>query len=77
MRAIVPALFAIVIGTFMAILDTTVVNVALPTLGRIFNTDLNVLRWVITGYMLANAAVIPSPVGSATGSVQNVSTSPQ
>jgi EmrB/QacA subfamily drug resistance transporter len=50
---------AIVFGTFMAILDTTVVNVALPTLGRVFNADLRLLQWVITGYMLAQAAVIP------------------
>src|SRR5829696_6071494 len=59
MRAILPALGAIVLGTFMAILDTTVVNVALPTLGRVFSADLRVLQWVITGYMLAQAAVIP------------------
>src|SRR5687768_4945433 len=59
MRAIVAPLFAIVLGTFMAILDNTVVNVALPTLGRVFQTDLTQLQWVITGYMLAQAAVIP------------------
>jgi EmrB/QacA subfamily drug resistance transporter len=58
-RSILAPLFAIVIGTFMAILDTTVVNVALPTLGRVFNADLRVLQWVITAYMLAQAAVIP------------------
>ena len=59
MRAIVAPLAAIVLGTFMAILDNTVVNVALPTLGRVFQTDLRLLQWVITGYMLAQAAVIP------------------
>jgi len=58
-RAILAPVVAIVFGTFMAILDTTVVNVALPTLGRVFATDLHVLQWVITGYMLAQAAVIP------------------
>ena len=58
-RAILAPLLAIILGTFMAILDTTVVNVALPTLGRVFQTDLRVLQWVITGYMLASAAVIP------------------
>ena len=58
-RAILAPLAAIVLGTFMAILDTTLVNVALPTLGRVFDTDLRVLQWVITGYMLAQAAVIP------------------
>jgi EmrB/QacA subfamily drug resistance transporter len=43
----------------MAILDHTVVNVALPTLGRVFQAELGLLQWVITGYALAQAAVIP------------------
>lgn len=59
LRSILAPVAAIVLGTFMAILDTTVVNVALPTLGRVFGVDLGVLQWVITGYMLAQAAVIP------------------
>src|SRR5262245_55760672 len=58
-RSIVAPLAAIVLGPFMVSLDNTVVNVALPTLGRVFQTDLRVLQWVITAYMLAQAAVIP------------------
>jgi EmrB/QacA subfamily drug resistance transporter len=58
-RAILIPLIAIILGTFMVILDNTVVNVALPTLGRVLNSDLSLLQWVITGYMLAQAAVIP------------------
>jgi EmrB/QacA subfamily drug resistance transporter len=58
-RSIFFPLIAIVLGTFMVILDNTVVNVALPTLGRVFATDLSLLQWVITGYMLSQAAVIP------------------
>jgi len=59
LRGIVTPLLAIVLGAFMAILDTTVVNVALPTFGRVFQADLRQLQWIITGYMLAHAAVIP------------------
>jgi MFS family permease len=58
-RAILIPLIAIIMGTFMVILDNTVVNVALPTLGRVLNSDLGLLQWVIAGYMLAQAAVIP------------------
>src|SRR5919199_6619972 len=58
-RAIFIPLVAIIMGTFMVILDNTVVNVALPTLGRVLNSDLSLLQWVIAGYMLAQAAVIP------------------
>lgn len=49
----------IVAGTVMAILDTTIVNVALETLGRDFATDLSTIQWVITGYLLAMGSVIP------------------
>src|SRR5437588_3143754 len=58
-RTIALPLAAIVLGTFMAILDNTVVNVALPTLERLFKVDLHQIQWVVTGYMLAQAAVIP------------------
>jgi len=58
-RAILIPLIAIILGTFMVILDNTVVNVALPTLGRVLNSDLSLLQWVITRYMLTQAAVIP------------------
>jgi len=58
-RAILIPLIAIILGTFMVILDNTVVNVALPTLGRVLNSDLSLLQWVITGYMLTQVAVIP------------------
>jgi EmrB/QacA subfamily drug resistance transporter len=58
-RSILAPLIAIILGTFMVILDNTVVNVALPQLGRVFNTDLTLLQWVITAYFLAQAAVIP------------------
>ncbi len=46
-------------GTVMVILDQTVVNVALPKLETDFNTSLTRIQWVITGYSLALAAVIP------------------
>src|ERR671930_833164 len=58
-RSVLVPVIAIILGTFMVILDNTVVNVALPTLGRVFQTDLRLLQWVITAYMLAQAAVIP------------------
>jgi EmrB/QacA subfamily drug resistance transporter len=58
-RALFVQLVAIIIGTFMVILDNTVVNVALTTLGHVFATDLTLLQWVVSGYLLAQAAVIP------------------
>src|ERR671936_2919139 len=49
----------VVIGTIMAILDATIVNVAIPTLGRDLHTSISTIQWVMTGYLLAFAAVIP------------------
>lgn len=49
----------VIFGTVMVILDQTVVNVALPKLESDFNTTLTRIQWVITGYSLALAAVIP------------------
>src|SRR5215212_6329997 len=56
---ILAALSAVILGAFMSILDATIVNVALPTFGRVFESSLQSLQWIITGYMLASAAVIP------------------
>ena len=51
----------VVLGSIMAILDTTVVNVALPTFMAEFEVDsYSTVAWTITGYTLALAAVIPA-----------------
>src|SRR5215469_15773864 len=35
----------VVLGSIMTILDATIVNVALPTLGREFGTSISVIQW--------------------------------
>ncbi|GAA5163593.1 MULTISPECIES: DHA2 family efflux MFS transporter permease subunit [Amycolatopsis] len=49
----------VVLGAVMAILDTTVVNVAIQALTLEFKTSFDTIQWVVTGYMLALATVIP------------------
>ena len=49
----------IVIGSFMSILDSTVVNIALPKLMAVYSTDVHGAQWVLTSYLLALAIVIP------------------
>jgi EmrB/QacA subfamily drug resistance transporter len=49
----------VILGTFMSILDTTIVNVAIKDLSRSFNAPLPTMQWIATGYMLALATVIP------------------
>ncbi|MCI3272307.1 multidrug efflux MFS transporter [Streptomyces sp. 7R015] len=41
-------------------LDTTIVNVAVRTLGSELDAGLSVVQWVVTGYLLALAVVIPT-----------------
>jgi len=43
----------------MSILDTTIVNVALRTLGHDLHSSIAQIQWVVTGYLLSLAAVIP------------------
>jgi EmrB/QacA subfamily drug resistance transporter len=49
----------VILGSIMSILDTTIVNVALSRLGRELHTSIANIQWVITGYLLSLAAVIP------------------
>jgi EmrB/QacA subfamily drug resistance transporter len=49
----------VVVGMILAVLDATIVNVAIPTLGRHFETSVATIQWVMTGYLLAFASVIP------------------
>jgi EmrB/QacA subfamily drug resistance transporter len=50
----------VVIGAIMSILDTTIVNVAINRLAIDFNASLTTIQWVVTGYTLSLAAVIPA-----------------
>jgi EmrB/QacA subfamily drug resistance transporter len=58
-RRVILIAAVVVLGSFMSILDTTIVNVAIKELSRSFGMPLAVTQWVSTGYMLALATVIP------------------
>ncbi|MFK4187809.1 MFS transporter [Streptomyces sparsogenes] len=51
-------LLTTVLGSAMALLDSTVVNVALPHIGLDLNADLAVLQWTVNAYMLTLAGLI-------------------
>jgi len=51
-------LLATVLGSAMGFLDATVVNVALPAIGRDIGADVSALQWVLDGYLLTLAALI-------------------
>ena len=52
------ALTATVAASAMASLDATIVNVALPHIGKDFHASVSSLQWVLTGYLLALASLI-------------------
>src|SRR3954465_8404430 len=49
----------VILGAIMSVLDTTIVNVALDDLSTDLHSSLDSIQWVVTGYLLALAAVIP------------------
>ncbi len=49
----------VIVGMIMSILDTTIVNVGLDTLSKDLHSPIAQVQWVVTGYLLALAAVIP------------------
>jgi EmrB/QacA subfamily drug resistance transporter len=58
-REILTLAAVVVLGAIMTVLDATIVNVALPTLGREFGTSIATIQWAATAYLLAFASVIP------------------
>src|ERR1700729_1684717 len=49
----------VMLGMIMAIIDTTIVNVALNTIGGNLGASTDEVAWVATGYILANVIVMP------------------
>jgi len=47
-------------GAFVAILNSTLLNIALPSINKDFNIDASVGQWLVTGYMLVNGIMIPT-----------------
>ncbi len=53
------ALAVLIAGGFMAILDTSIVNIAIPKLESVFSVNTAQVQWVVTIYMLTLGVVVP------------------
>ena len=53
------ALGVVIVGTFMSILDSSIVNVAIPKMMTVFGASTDKIQWVVTGYMLTMSIIIP------------------
>jgi EmrB/QacA subfamily drug resistance transporter len=51
------ALAVICVGTFTSTMDNSIINIALPTLGKTFNVGITTSMWVYLAYMLTSAGL--------------------
>lgn len=54
-----PVMFILILGSFLAILNQTIMSVATPELMKDFNITAATAQWLTTGYMLVNGVLIP------------------
>lgn len=55
-----PATLAVMLATFIYVLDSTIANVALPHMAGTFSSSSEETTWVLTSYMVASGIILPS-----------------
>lgn len=55
-----PATFAVMLATFIFVLDSTIANVALPHMAGSFSSSNEEAMWILTSYMIASGIILPS-----------------
>src|SRR5882757_6725779 len=53
-------LTVVVIGMFMSVLDTSIVNVAVPTIQQEFSVSTDQIQWISTAYTLCLGVIVPT-----------------
>ncbi|HHY66838.1 MAG TPA: multidrug efflux MFS transporter, partial [Alicyclobacillus sp.] len=54
-----PLMAVLMLGVFLAILNQTLLNVAIPHMMNEFNVSADTIQWLMTAYMLVNGVLIP------------------
>ncbi|MDF2873851.1 MAG: emrB 1 [Sporomusa sp.] len=54
------ALGVVIIGGFMSILDTSIVNIAIPKMMAVFSVNTEKAQWILTAYMLTMGVIQPA-----------------
>ena len=54
-----PIMFPIFLGVFLGTFNTSAINIALPEFMQTFNTSLESVKWILTGFMLATGVACP------------------
>jgi MFS family permease len=55
-----PIMIAIFVGTFVCVLASTTINIALLILGNEFKTELSTVQWTLTVFLLATGTLAPT-----------------
>jgi len=58
-KGIMSVALIMVVGALPPMFDSTIVNVAINSLAKVFSTDLDVMQWAVTGYVLALGIAVP------------------
>lgn len=58
-KSIINIAWILVLGTMMPLFDSTMVNIAIKSLSNSFGSGLDLIQWVITGYVLSMAVSVP------------------
>ena len=67
---------SVMLGTFMEVLDTTVVNVSLPHIAGSVSATVDETTWVLTSYLVSNAIILPINGSNSSGTQCCNSSSP-
>lgn len=54
-----PMMLTVFLGSFVVMLSSSTINIALPYLMKTFNTDLDTTKWAVTGFMLTMGTTAP------------------
>ncbi|NOU98745.1 MDR family MFS transporter [Paenibacillus planticolens] len=58
-RSLLTIAIVLVLGAIAPMLDGTMVNIALNDFSKAFNTSLDSIQWIVTGYVLATGIAVP------------------
>lgn len=50
----------VMLGTFLAVMDSTVVNVGLPVIMQTYGGEIGLAQWIVSGYMLSMVLMLPT-----------------
>ena len=57
-RSIIQILIIVSLGSFMSALDSSIVNISLPSISEYFNINLTTVEWVVLSYLIVISSLL-------------------